>query len=43
MFRPAVVTCVKTDEAEDVDPEYANRFRRLPTVGQFRITSGTSN
>ena len=29
-----------TEESEDVDSGYASRFRRPPTVGQFRITSG---
>jgi hypothetical protein len=41
-FRPAVVTCVRTEESEIVDGGYASRFRRPPTVGQFRVTSGMS-
>ena len=31
-----------TNEAELVVPAYANSFRRPPTVGQFRVTSGQS-
>ena len=42
IYRPAVVTCVKTDESESVVLGYANSFRRPPTVGQFRVTSGQS-
>ena len=31
-----------TDEAELVVPGYASSFRRPPTVGRFRVTSGQS-
>jgi hypothetical protein len=33
---------VETEESEIVDNGYANRFRRPPTVGRFRVTSGIS-
>ncbi len=42
VFRPAVVTCVGTEESEVVDRGYANSFIRSPTVGRFRVTSGMS-
>ena len=41
-FRPAVVTCVETEESENVNGNYASSFRRPPTVGRFRVTSGSS-
>ena len=40
-FRRAVVECGGTEESEIVNGNYANSFRRPPTVGRFRVTSSS--
>ena len=38
--RPATVTCLGTEEAEAVNANYNQAFRRPPTVARFNTVNG---